>query len=188
MKISGKLAQFGSGMIQEVSEKLIGTFVQCLEGKITAPPVTAPATAAPGPASSPVTPVTAVPAPAAAHAAPPVPPTMPTSAPPVVPDDAADPAVAASAAEPVPPTMPSAAPPLTVPEPSAQPSPQPSGQPSPEPSAQPSPTSGPAPQQQEVEALDLGKYAGSAIAKRAVPVLVALGVVVVAVVVWVATR
>jgi carbon monoxide dehydrogenase subunit G len=34
MKISGKLAQFGSGMIKEVSQKLLGQFVTALEAKI----------------------------------------------------------------------------------------------------------------------------------------------------------
>jgi carbon monoxide dehydrogenase subunit G len=38
LKISGKLAQFGSGMIQEVSSMLLGQFSQCLVGRITAPP------------------------------------------------------------------------------------------------------------------------------------------------------
>ncbi|HST84291.1 MAG TPA: SRPBCC domain-containing protein [Kineosporiaceae bacterium] len=37
LKISGKIAQFGAGMIQEVSEKLLGQFVSCLEGKLAAP-------------------------------------------------------------------------------------------------------------------------------------------------------
>jgi carbon monoxide dehydrogenase subunit G len=36
LKISGKLAQFGSGMIKEVSEKLLGQFVASLEAKIAA--------------------------------------------------------------------------------------------------------------------------------------------------------
>ena len=34
LKISGKLAQFGSGMIKEVSSKLLGQFVEALEAKI----------------------------------------------------------------------------------------------------------------------------------------------------------
>jgi carbon monoxide dehydrogenase subunit G len=34
LKISGKLAQFGSGMIKEVSQKLLGQFVTALEDKI----------------------------------------------------------------------------------------------------------------------------------------------------------
>ena len=36
LKISGKLAQFGSSMIKEVSEKLLGQFVTALEAKIAA--------------------------------------------------------------------------------------------------------------------------------------------------------
>ncbi|HET6533211.1 MAG TPA: SRPBCC family protein, partial [Actinoplanes sp.] len=36
LKISGKLAQFGSGMIKEVSGKLLGQFVAALEAKIAA--------------------------------------------------------------------------------------------------------------------------------------------------------
>jgi carbon monoxide dehydrogenase subunit G len=38
LKISGKVAQFGAGMIKEVSEKLLGQFVTCLESKLAAPP------------------------------------------------------------------------------------------------------------------------------------------------------
>lgn len=37
MKISGKVAQIGGGMIKEVSEKLLGQFVECLEAKLAAP-------------------------------------------------------------------------------------------------------------------------------------------------------
>ena len=48
LKISGKLAQFGSGMIQEVSTKLLGQFTQCLEGRIAAPPAAAGESAAGG--------------------------------------------------------------------------------------------------------------------------------------------
>ncbi len=44
LKIVGKLAQFGSGMLQQVSEKLLGQFVESLEGKLTAESVAAPAT------------------------------------------------------------------------------------------------------------------------------------------------
>ncbi|MCW2881105.1 MAG: carbon monoxide dehydrogenase protein [Sphaerisporangium sp.] len=36
LKISGKIAQFGSGMIKEVSAKLLGQFAGCLEDKLTA--------------------------------------------------------------------------------------------------------------------------------------------------------
>jgi len=37
LKISGKIAQLGGGMIKEVSEKLLGQFVECLEAKLAAP-------------------------------------------------------------------------------------------------------------------------------------------------------
>lgn len=61
MKISGKLAQFGSGMIAEVSSKLLGQFAASLEQLLVSPPepssetepVTAAADAAQSPASSP---------------------------------------------------------------------------------------------------------------------------------------
>jgi carbon monoxide dehydrogenase subunit G len=36
LKIVGKLAQFGSGMLQQVSEKLLGQFVEQLEAKLAA--------------------------------------------------------------------------------------------------------------------------------------------------------
>ncbi|HTX94063.1 MAG TPA: SRPBCC family protein [Mycobacterium sp.] len=44
LKIVGKLAQFGSGMLQQVSEKLLGQFVESLEAKLAADTVAAPAT------------------------------------------------------------------------------------------------------------------------------------------------
>jgi carbon monoxide dehydrogenase subunit G len=37
LKISGKIAQLGGGMIAEVSQKLLGQFAQCLEAKLAAP-------------------------------------------------------------------------------------------------------------------------------------------------------
>jgi carbon monoxide dehydrogenase subunit G len=37
MKISGKIAQMGGGMIKEVSEKLLGQFAECLEAKLSGP-------------------------------------------------------------------------------------------------------------------------------------------------------
>ena len=36
LKVSGKVAQFGRGVMQDVSTKLIGQFVQCVEKKIAA--------------------------------------------------------------------------------------------------------------------------------------------------------
>lgn len=49
LTIKGKVAQFGRGMIADVSAKLMGEFVQCLEGKLEAPAeaVTPEAAAAP---------------------------------------------------------------------------------------------------------------------------------------------
>ena len=50
LKVVGKLAQFGSGMLQQVSEKLLAQFVDSLEAKLaaeSAPAAVAPAEAAP---------------------------------------------------------------------------------------------------------------------------------------------
>ncbi|MBX7431872.1 SRPBCC family protein [Mycobacterium sp. Y57] len=74
LKIVGKLAQFGSGMLQQVSEKLLGQFVDSLEAKLAGPaaeqtgPPAAPAsetgpTSAPGAAPAPAAPAPAEPAP-----------------------------------------------------------------------------------------------------------------------------
>jgi carbon monoxide dehydrogenase subunit G len=46
LKITGKIAQFGSGMIAEVSEKLLGQFAACLEAKLSEPAAAAAATPA----------------------------------------------------------------------------------------------------------------------------------------------
>ncbi len=62
LKIVGKLAQFGSGMLQQVSEKLLGQFVDSLEAKLAGdptPPATTPAEAAP--ATAPARPAVASP-------------------------------------------------------------------------------------------------------------------------------
>ncbi len=37
LKVSGKVAQFGRGVMQDVSEKLLGQFAECLENKIAEP-------------------------------------------------------------------------------------------------------------------------------------------------------
>jgi carbon monoxide dehydrogenase subunit G len=52
LKISGKLAQFGSGMIKEVSGKLLAQFVTNLEAKLAAEEAE-PAASAPAPAAEP---------------------------------------------------------------------------------------------------------------------------------------
>ncbi|SON59187.1 hypothetical protein MSIMFI_00669 [Mycobacterium simulans] len=50
LKIVGKLAQFGSGMLQQVSEKLLGQFVESLEAELKAQgPEPAPPVAEPEP-------------------------------------------------------------------------------------------------------------------------------------------
>ena len=62
LKVVGKLAQFGSGMLQQVSEKLLGQFVDSLEAKLAEgkapaapaePAAAAPAAAAPVAAAPP---------------------------------------------------------------------------------------------------------------------------------------
>ncbi|MEU8247725.1 SRPBCC family protein [Nonomuraea sp. NPDC048916] len=52
LKISGKVAQLGSGMIKEVSAKLLAQFVACLEAKLTTP---APAADSPEKSAAPAT-------------------------------------------------------------------------------------------------------------------------------------
>ena len=49
LKIVGKLAQFGSGMLQQVSEKLLGQFVESLEAKLATENSTEPRTPRPTP-------------------------------------------------------------------------------------------------------------------------------------------
>ena len=71
LKIVGKLAQFGSGMLQQVSEKLLGQFVDSLEAKLTAEaPGTSPAAAPAADVSAEE--VSSDPAPTSRPAAPPV--------------------------------------------------------------------------------------------------------------------
>ena len=59
LKVSGKVAQFGRGVMQDISTKLLGQFADCLEAKIkagdelAAEPADAPADAASAAASSP---------------------------------------------------------------------------------------------------------------------------------------
>lgn len=72
LKVSGKVAQFGRGVMQDVSTKLLGQFAECLEAKIGEPETIegiAAASAAASPASS-ATPADAVAPKSPAHAAP----------------------------------------------------------------------------------------------------------------------
>jgi carbon monoxide dehydrogenase subunit G len=175
LKISGKLAQFGSGMIKEVSQKLLGQFVTSLEAKIAADNST-PAPAAP-PAPTP--------APNAADATP----TLNASAATLAPDAggaatdgqagadiaaardlAGDEAPLNAAPEAVRPSTPvlepgGSAPLAAVGDPVAVPEKGFVATPEPEP-------------------LDLMEYAGGSIRKRVVPVVIGVVVVVAAIVVW----
>jgi carbon monoxide dehydrogenase subunit G len=79
LKISGKVAQFGRNVIEEVSTKLLGQFVECLDTKLVAAPVPSGAPPEPAPAepsvgagapegvAEPVPATTAPPAPAEAE-------------------------------------------------------------------------------------------------------------------------
>lgn len=81
LNVTGKPAQFGRGVMQDVSDKLLGQFVACLEQRLAAPepeaepepepepePETGPeqpaAAASPAPAAAPAAPPRAVPPPA----------------------------------------------------------------------------------------------------------------------------
>jgi carbon monoxide dehydrogenase subunit G len=64
LKIVGKLAQFGSGMLQQVSEKLLGQFVESLEAELAAKNTQSTATpASPEGRASPVSAASAAPEP-----------------------------------------------------------------------------------------------------------------------------
>ncbi len=74
LSITGKPAQFGRGVMQDVSDKLLGQFVQCLEDRLTAPGEESGEPAAAVPALGDIDAGTARPpdpAPVAAPAAPP---------------------------------------------------------------------------------------------------------------------
>lgn len=61
LKVVGKLAQFGSGMLQQVSEKLLGQFVESLEAELAANGATDVSAAANGEEPIPAWPVNPVP-------------------------------------------------------------------------------------------------------------------------------
>ncbi|GGN71179.1 carbon monoxide dehydrogenase subunit G (CoxG) family protein [Actinoplanes lobatus] len=82
LKISGKLAQFGSGMIKEVSSKLLAQFVANLEAKLAAPVAEAAAVSEAGAVSEAAAVEDAAPvAEAAAPVAEPVPAAAPATGP-----------------------------------------------------------------------------------------------------------
>ena len=169
LKISGKIAQFGAGMIQEVSEKLLGQFVACLEGKLAAP-----AEPEAGPDTAPEPTPDAVPEATPEAAAEPEPASL--AAGPAATGSAsvgADPAAATPAPAPAFPTSDLDLQDVTVPELTT---PQRNGV---DPARQ-STTSTPAPAARrefqatpEPEALDLLELAGGAAVKRLLPVAIA---------------
>jgi carbon monoxide dehydrogenase subunit G len=87
LAVTGKPAQFGRGVMQDVSDKLLGQFVACLEQRLQGDPTPAPepeAVAAPEPTSP--EPASATPEPAPA----PLPPPPPPATPPPAQDDSLD--------------------------------------------------------------------------------------------------
>jgi len=71
LSITGKPAQFGRGVIQDVSDKLLQQFIDCLEGKVGAPAEAeaAEAEAAPAEEAAPAAAAAAAPAPEVGEAA-----------------------------------------------------------------------------------------------------------------------
>lgn len=162
LKITGKLAQFGRGMIQEVSGKLLAQFVDCLQGKLAdggeAVATEAAASAATEPTTESEPASTEAAAPAASTAADPATEPRAASADRVQATDGAT-ASAGQAEEPR----------------SAAASSPAEGEAEPKSAA--SDTDEPAP-------LDLMAVAGSSLYKRLVPVIVVVVIIVVAVIVY----
>ncbi|MET8310229.1 SRPBCC domain-containing protein [Micromonospora sp. NPDC005173] len=189
LKISGKLAQFGSGMIKEVSGKLLAQFVANLEAKLAAEQATPVAGGtAPVPvarsdsepvASAPAARQEAEPVPAASAAAVATTPgTAAVTPAPVQPSPVAPSAANSSPAAPSP-ARPSVAEPSAADRSAATSRAAPAVE-----SATAGTRTTPAP---EPEALDLLSIAGGSITKRLVPVIVGL-VAVGAVIAWLVAR
>ncbi|MEU1245565.1 SRPBCC family protein [Micromonospora arida] len=174
LKISGKLAQFGSGMIKEVSGKLVAQFVANLEAKLAADH-SAPAVPAPRADSEPVAPPSGTPEtlPAASATAVATTPTTAAVAPsPIEPSPVAPPPASSTAASsPISPSLPAASASAASAAPAVE---SPGGSTRVAAAAEP-------------EALDLLSIAGGSITKRLVPVVVGL-VAVGAVIAWLASR
>ncbi|MEU5670615.1 SRPBCC family protein [Micromonospora sp. NPDC047753] len=186
LKISGKLAQFGSGMIKEVSGKLLAQFVANLEAKLAAEPPAPHPNAQPVAATSAAPPAPTPPAsestPAASTA--PIEPTPAASATAV----ATTPSTAAVAPSPVEPSPVGSSPVSSRPGPPSPDAPSPDA-----PSGIASSDVGPSGDAVRVaptaepEALDLLSIAGGSVTKRLVPVVVGL-VAVGAVIAWLVAR
>ncbi|MEQ0558715.1 SRPBCC domain-containing protein [Amycolatopsis sp. NEAU-NG30] len=150
LSITGKPAQFGRGLISEVGGKILDTFAGCLSGKLAPEKPAAEETAEAGPSPS------ATPAEPSAGAEP-----------------IASPKPASSAE-----TDPAATPePVASPQPSVKKAPTTADiNTDPRPAAKPAdrPPLRSVPAAPETEAIDLLDYAGPSVAKRLVPVLVAI--------------
>ena len=73
LAVTGKPAQFGRGVMQDVSDKLLGQFVACLESRLAGHAPEAPGESVPAPAAEPETPSAPAPPAAPAMPAPPSP-------------------------------------------------------------------------------------------------------------------
>ena len=202
LDIAGKAAQFGRGLIADVSTKLVKQFAQCLADTIATTPVAAPV-AAPAPAVASVA--------AASSPAPPVDAVAPPSPPPLAPVFTEP--TPAYTAPPATNTNPPEYHPLAMQEPEgvtvepiAPPKPdfpevEPAAKPesdyaySPEPtpaasSPAPAPAPVPAPAaRKEAEPIDLLAVSGAkGAARRAAPVLILVALALVGLVVWLALR
>jgi len=193
LKISGKLAQFGSGMIKEVSGKLLAQFVANLEAKLAAEETPAAGTspeATPQPAGAAAGAAASAPAAASVLASGPesvasVPPAGPESA-----EVVAGAAASASAATSVSETA--LEPAASVPEAALESAGAAAGAAATVPAAASAPATPPplrilAPPAEEPEALDLLGIAGRSIFKRVIPVAVGL-VVAGTVIAWLVAR
>ncbi|SCG54116.1 Carbon monoxide dehydrogenase subunit G [Micromonospora echinaurantiaca] len=199
LTISGKLAQFGSGMIKEISAKLLAQFVANLEAMLAAEEAGTTAPAGGPPAS----PTRAEPESAAAATTPGTSPATATAPPATVgaspgsPTAVAAPAdTAAAVAAPTDTPVAVAPSPGTLTTGAPTPDTPTTGTPSPDTHAAAARSAGvgstpaqrpPATARAEPEALDLLSIAGGSITKRLVPVLVGL-VVVGAVIAWLVAR
>jgi len=165
LNVTGKVAQFGRGVMADVSSKLLGQFVSCLETDVLAGDGPAEVAAGATPAPAPAT--------ASAVAAPPAS-TPPATTPPV--PGASAPAAPRAAA-------PAASPAATPP---AAPAPAAGASPAAPAAAAAAGTSTPGVRKiegPEAEAVDLVKAASGAVAKRLIPTLI-VAAVVIGVVIW----
>ncbi len=171
LKITGRIAQFGSGMIKEVSTKLLGQFVASLEEKLLADGAPAETPAAATTTASAETTSAPAPAPAAAIAGEAAP-AATLTAESVAAESPSKPMGAPSAADASTATAPSTA---TADEPASAPTTTASEQP-----ATGARVIAPA---AEAEPLDVLSLAGGSIYKRLIPVVIA-AVVIIAIVVY----